>query len=116
MKWIEVNGIKVYGFHGCMHEESLTGTWFEADVAVAFDFSESGLKDDLNLTIDYVRIREIVEKCIKERAKLIETVLQKIVTQIKHEFENIEGLKIKLKKYNPPINGEVDHVAVVWEE
>lgn len=113
---IEVNGIRVYGYHGCMEEEAMIGTWFEADVAVDYNFTESALTDDLSKTIDYVAIREIAEKNILKRSDLIETVIKGIADELKTSFSEITGLRITLRKYNPPINGDVNHVAVKWEE
>ncbi len=116
MKRIEVNGIKVYGYHGCLDEEALVGTWFEADVSLEYDYTESALTDDLNKTIDYVRVRELVEQEIKTRAKLIETVIKRMADSLKQEFPGIESMRLVLKKHNAPIGGEVGHVAMVWEE
>ena len=116
MTFIEVNGIRVYGYHGCLKEEEAIGTWFEADVSVCYDFTESAKEDDLSKTIDYVAIREIAEKHIQQRSKLIETVVYRIARELRATFPEITQLKIRLKKINPPINGQVDNVAVVWEE
>ncbi len=116
MKRIEVNGIRVYGYHGCLDEEALAGTWFEADVSLEYDYTESALTDDLNKTIDYVKVRELVEVEIKTRAKLIETVIKRMSDSLKKEFPDILSLRLVLRKYNAPIGGEVDHVAMIWEE
>jgi dihydroneopterin aldolase len=116
MKSIEVNGIKVYGYHGCLDEEALVGTWFEADISLEFDYTESALTDDLSKTIDYVRVRELVEKEIKTRSKLIETVIKRMADVLKEEFPHILSMRLKLRKHNAPIGGQVDHVAMVWEE
>ena len=116
MKQINVKGIRVYGFHGCMEEEALMGTWFETDVSVNFDYTASAETDDLSKTTDYVRIREIAEEEMKTRQKLIETVIKRIADRIRGEFAELSGFRIELKKFNPPINGEVNYVSVVWEE
>ena len=99
-----------------MPEEAKIGTWFEADITVKYDYSASAQNDDLSLTIDYVQIGEIAEEEIKRRAKLIETVIKRIADRLRSELQGLDGFSIKLKKYNPPINGEVDYVAVIWEE
>lgn len=115
MTVIEVNGIKVYGYHGCMTEESVIGTWFEVDVALGYDFTKSAETDDLSDTIDYVRVKEIVEESVLKRSNLIETVIKNMADSIKSEYD-LEFLRIKLTKHNPPINGNVSNVAVVWQE
>jgi len=115
MKYIEVKGIKVYGYHGCMDEEAVIGTLFETDVLLGYDYLSSSKSDNLSETIDYVRIKAIVEEQVNIRAKLIETVIKRIVDQITSEFK-LDSLRVKLTKHNPPIDGNVESVSVIWEE
>jgi dihydroneopterin aldolase len=47
---------------------------------------------------------------------LIETVGLRIVNKIKKELKNIEKVTVKVTKINPPINGDVENVAIIIEE
>ena len=112
---VEVNGIKLYAFHGCLPEEGKIGGHYIVDVSVKTDFSEAALTDELIKTVDYVDINKIVEEEMAIRSKLIEHVGQRIVTRVKSEIENIHSLKVKVTKICPPINGDVDNVAIIIE-
>ena len=48
--------------------------------------------------------------------KLIETVAYNIINHLKTKFIQIDKCRIKIKKINPPINGDVDFVSVIVEE
>ena len=50
------------------------------------------------------------------RSKLIEHVGQRIYDRIYKEIQNIEKLKIKVTKICPPINGDVNDVAIIIED
>lgn len=113
---IEVNGIKVYAFHGCLEEEGKIGGNYLVDVMLNTNFSIAAKTDDLTLTIDYVDINKIVCEEMAIRSKLIEHVGQRIINRIKQEIKNIDYLKIKVTKICPPINGDVDNVAIIIEE
>jgi dihydroneopterin aldolase len=113
---IEVNGIKVYAFHGCLEEEGKIGGNYLVDVMLNTNFSIASKNDDLTQTIDYVDINKIVCEEMAIRSKLIEHVGQRIINRIKLEIKNIDYLKIKVTKICPPINGDVDNVAIIIEE
>jgi dihydroneopterin aldolase len=112
---IEVNGIKLYAFHGCLEEEARIGGHYVVDVTIITDFSEAANTDDLSKTVDYVYINAIVKEEMAIRSKLIETVGQRIFSRIKNELKGVFELSVKITKLTPPINGDVDSVAIVIE-
>lgn len=113
---IEVNGIKIYAFHGCLPEEEKIGGHYVVDVMLNTNFSEAAFTDDLSKTVDYVLIHQVVKEEMAIRSKLIEQVGQRIVDRIKREAVGIHFLRVKVTKLAPPINGDVDNVAIVIEE
>jgi dihydroneopterin aldolase len=113
---IEVNGIKIYAFHGCLEEEAKIGGNYLVDVMLNTNFFNAAENDDLTQTIDYVDINKIVCEEMVIRSKLIEHVGQRIIKRIKKEIKNITYLRIKVTKICPPINGDVDNVAIIIEE
>lgn len=112
---IEVNGIKIYAFHGCLPEEAEIGGHYRVDVMLNTNFSGAAESDDLSKTIDYVVVNKIVSEEMQIRSKLIEHVGQRIITRLKREIKNIDFLRIKVIKICPPINGDVESVAIIIE-
>jgi dihydroneopterin aldolase len=113
---IEVNGIKLHANHGCLIEEAKIGGNYVVDVTVKTDFKEASLTDELTKTVDYVDINKIVQEEMAIRSKLIEHVGQRIVTRIKSEITGVIKLKVKIIKLSPPINGDVENVAIIIED
>lgn len=113
---VEVNGIKLYAYHGCLPEEGKIGGRYTIDVSVTTDFSSSFESDDLNDTVDYVIINRIVKEEMQQRSKLIEHVAKRMLNRFNAEIEGIQWAKIKVIKHCPPIEGDVDDVAVIIEE
>jgi len=113
---IEVNGIKIYAFHGCLPEEERIGGHYSVDVMLNTNFSEAANSDILNKTIDYCDVNKIIVEEMAIRSKLIEHVGQRIVNRLKSEINNIDHIKLKLTKICPPINGDVQNVAIIIEE
>lgn len=113
---VEVNGIDIFAYHGCMQEEAVLGGKFSVDIAIETDFSKSAESDELIDTIDYVKVREIVVEEMNIRSKLIEHVAFRILQRFKKTFPTIIKSRIKVKKLNAPIGGVVDEVAIILEE
>lgn len=113
---IEVNGIKIYAFHGCLPEEGKIGGHYTVDVMLNTDFTEAALNDDLDKTIDYVDVNRIVCEEMAIRSKLIEHVGQRIINRLKSEITSIDKIKLKVTKICPPINGDVENVAIIIED
>ena len=113
---VEVNGIKVYAFHGCLPEEGAIGGDYIVDVRVKTNFSEAMREDDLNKTVDYVDINRIVKREMAIRSKVIEHAGWRIIEAVKTEIKGIDSVRVKVTKICPPINGDVDNVAILIEE
>jgi dihydroneopterin aldolase len=113
---IHVNGIKLYAFHGCLPEEEKIGGHYRVDVMLNTDFSAAAKTDNLNLTVDYVIVNRIISEEMAIRSKLIEHVGQRIVDRLKKELPSIEKVKLTVTKISPPINGDVDNVAITIDE
>jgi len=112
---IEVNGIKLYAHHGCLAEEEAIGGHYVVDVHMTTDFSQAAEHDLLHKTIDYVDVNRIVKEEMAIRSKLIEHVGQRIVNRLKNELTGLALLRVKVTKITPPINGDVDNVAIIIE-
>ncbi len=109
---INIEGIKLYAYHGCLDEEAKIGGNYIVDAYMVTDFSEAALTDDLTKTIDYCAIYEIAKAEMATRSKLIEQVGQRIYNRIRSEFKTIKSLRVKITKLVPPMNGDVDQVSI----
>lgn len=112
---VELNGVKLYAFHGCMTEEEKIGGHYIVDVSVTTDFHKAAETDELIDTVDYVELNKIVTEEMAIRSKLIEHVGQRIVERTKREVSNIHSIRVKVTKICPPINGDVNNVAIIIE-
>ncbi len=115
MHKIEVSGIKVFAYHGCLDEEAKIGSDYIVDLVVDADYSKSFETDDLADTIDYVLLNRIVKEEMAKRSKLIEHVGHRILKRILESDRRIAKASVKVRKQIPPINGDVDEVAVLIE-
>lgn len=111
-----MNNIRLYAFHGCLEEEAKIGSNYRVDVSLETDFSEAAKTDDLTQTVDYVTIHGIVQTEMAQRSKLLEQVADRIIRASKIACPSIEKIRVKIAKLCPPINGDVEEVAIIIEE
>jgi 7,8-dihydroneopterin aldolase/epimerase/oxygenase len=109
---INIEGINLYAYHGCLDEEARIGGNYIIDVYITTDFSQAIKTDDLSKTIDYCAVYEICKKEMATRNKLIEPVCERIFNSLRSQFSDISKLHVKLTKLLPPINGNVEKVSV----
>lgn len=109
---INIEGIRLYAYHGCLEEEAKIGGNYIVDVYMITDFSKAAANDELADTIDYCDIYEISKKEMAIRSKLIEHVCQRIFDAILHKFPHLKQLHVKVTKLLPPMNGDVQKVSV----
>lgn len=109
---INIEGINLYAYHGCLEEEAKIGANYIVDVYMVCDFSKAAKSDELSETIDYCAVYEICKTEMAIRSKLIEAVCERMYQKLKSKFSSIQNLHVKVTKLLPPMNGNVDKVSV----
>jgi len=109
---INVTGIKLYAYHGCLKEETVIGANYIVDVCIETDLNVAQRTDDLSKTVDYVVVYNIVKTEMAIRSKLIEHVAGRIADALIRMIPEIEKADVTVTKLNPPMNGDVDSVSV----
>ena len=115
MGLIEVNGIRVFAYHGCLEEEGRIGGHYRVDVAVQGHFATAEQGDDLRDTVDYGRVTALVLREMAVRSRLIEHVARRILDALKAEWDPAYRWRVRLVKERPPINGDVDEAVYIIE-
>ncbi len=109
---IYVEGIKIYAYHGCFKEETLIGTNFLIDVELDVNLQKAAESDNLNDTVNYQTVFQVIKKEMEVSSKLLEHVAGRCLTSLFSEFSTIEKITIKIAKLNPPLGGHINAVAV----
>jgi 7,8-dihydroneopterin aldolase/epimerase/oxygenase len=109
---IYLSGLRTYGYTGFFSEEQTLGQWYELDLTLWLDLSKSGESDCLQDTYDYSSDVKAVQELIKTaRFRLIEK-LATAIADIMLQSGQVEQVKVRLTKCNPPIPDFTGQVAV----
>ena len=112
MDTVVVKNIRCYAYHGCLEEEAKIGGDYLVNISVDADLSTSCKSDALYDTVDYVSLHGIVREQMAQRANLLEAVADRIICAIFDQHLEVAYAEVEVAKCNPPIDGDVEAVAV----
>lgn len=112
---IRLKNIRTFSYHGCLNEESKIGSDYTVDLEIKTDMRKSAVSDNLEDTVDYVHLNNIVKEEMAVRSKLLEHVAQRIINRVFDEIPAVSYVMTAVSKINPPIGGDVEAVTIQIE-
>lgn len=114
MTTIALEGMHFFAYHGYYEEERIVGNQFIIDAYVDVSTFDS-TDDDINDTVNYETIYDIVKIHMNKKYKLLETIALNISSDLKAKFPYIDKIKIRVSKIGPQLGGEVDKAVIEFE-
>ena len=112
MDVIRISGIRSFGHHGALPEETRLGQRFTVSVDLEVD-TRPAAADDLKLTVDYGKVIETVEAQLKGKpVYLIETLAQQIAARILGTFPMVKAVTVEVTKPFAPVAADFDAISV----
>ncbi len=115
MQELFIEDIQLHAYHGCLDEEGRIGGKYRIDIKAVADFNLCADTDDLNKTVDYVVVYDLVKEEMAIRSKLIETVAKRIALKLQAKYGWVSAWEVSLTKFNPPVGGSLGQSRVVWK-
>jgi 7,8-dihydroneopterin aldolase/epimerase/oxygenase len=112
MSKIILENMEFHAFHGCLEFEQQLGNTFIVSVAMELDTIHPGQTDELEHTLNYQLVYDVIKGQMEMPSKLIEHVGQRILDSLFIDFPQIHSLNVKLSKLNPPLGGKVERVTI----
>ncbi|WP_407483117.1 dihydroneopterin aldolase [Elizabethkingia meningoseptica] len=113
---IILEDIKIYAYHGVLPEENILGTYYLVNAEIHADLWKAAESDNLNDTINYALVNDIIHEEMKIPSQLLEHVIGRVMSRIAEKFSQINFIKIRLTKVQPPMPGEMTGVSVEMEK
>lgn len=115
MSTISIEGMEFHAYHGCFAEEQVIGNTFIVDLHLDTEADASELSDNLDETVDYAAVFEIVKEQMSIKSKLLEHVGRRILDNVLERFPEVDFAEVKVSKLNPPVGGKVHSVSVTLD-
>lgn len=114
---IHLRGLEFYAYHGALPEEQVLGQKFLIDMDIFLDMSKVGFSDQVEDTIHYGEVYQVIKACVTEsRFLLIERLAEEIAGRVLGQFSCL-SVRVEVHKPQAPIPGIFKDVSVeIWRE
>ena len=109
---IELQGMEFYAYHGVMPQERAVGNRFVVDLEIAVDVVAATSSDQLEDTLSYADIYDLVSEEMATPSKLIEHVAGRIVERLHSSYPQISSLWVRVTKKTPPMKGVMQGASI----
>ncbi len=111
-----IKGLRIYAYHGVLPQEQVVGSYFTIDISINTDFSKAIFDDDLNGTINYAEVLNIIKREMAIPSKLMEHVAGRIISSVFHQIESAQHIRLQITKENPPMGADCKGAGIEIEQ
>ncbi len=109
---IEINGLRLHGYHGVAEQERRVGNLFEVSLRLDYPVDDAVASDNLSGTMDYGEVMELTSRVLAQPSQLLEHAVGRLRDALIQRYPLISGGSITLLKLTPPCGMEVRSVGV----
>lgn len=112
---ILLRNIRLEGRHGYYDHELERPQPFEVDVELVLNLQPAGIDDDLEQSVDYAKVYEVVRQIVESTSyRLLEALAEAISHEILAAFR-VDEVGVRIRKPAVQLGGPLDHAGVeVW--
>lgn len=110
--YIHLHNLRFHAYHGVLAQERKTGGEFVVNVRVAYPLRQAMQTDNVDDTLNYAELFEIINKEMQTPSSLLEHVVGRIGESIFRHFAQVSSVWLTIAKKNPPMGADSDGAAV----
>ena len=108
---IRLRDIQCHAYHGVLDVEKQEGNTFRVDVSITLDDPKGVETDDIQQTLDYRCVSNIVAREMQQPSELIEHVAWRIKRGLQALCPEATDIRVRVAKKNPLLD-----LPVAWSE
>ncbi len=110
--YIYLRNLKFHAHHGVLPQEREVGNDYVVNLRIGYPLEKAMQSDDVDDTLNYAEVFQIVKTEMKCPHALIERVAASIVEALEKAFPAIQSVDIDILKCNPPMSADGDGAGV----
>jgi dihydroneopterin aldolase len=111
MLTVHLHNLHFHAYHGLYEGEERIGNDFEVNLDVTYDASKADLSN-LKYLISYEELFKIVQNRMQVPTPLLEELANGIMHKIKHQYAQVESIRISIYKLKAPIESFQGKVGI----
>lgn len=113
---INIKGLKLYAYHGCLEEERQKGQEFTLDITLYLNLTPAGITDNLERTVNYSEACQVAQETFTRYAyNLIETAAEEVAAALLIKYSLVDKVTVEVFKPHAPIPLDFENVSVFIE-
>ncbi|KAL3131164.1 hypothetical protein ABBQ38_000469 [Trebouxia sp. C0009 RCD-2024] len=111
--YIHLKGLVFHGYHGVLPEENLLGQKFVVDATLFVDLLKAGQSDNVHDTVSYADVYRHIKTVMEGQPhKLLESVAERLASEILNDYHQVQGLHVHIKKPHVAVTGVVESLGI----
>lgn len=107
--------MRLHAYHGVLEQEREIGNDYVVSLRIGYPIDDCIVSDNVNDTLNYASVAEIVKKEMSKPSALVEHVAGRIIHSLYQQFSRITSIKIRLIKIAPPMSFDMDGAGIELE-
>lgn len=112
---IIIDSLRLHAYHGVLEQEREIGNDYVVSLRIGYPIDACLLSDDVNDTLNYAVVAEIVKQEMNKPSALVEHVAGRIIRTLCQQFSEITSVKVKVIKIAPPMSFDMKGAGVELE-
>ncbi len=104
--YIFLREVRFHAFHGVLPQERKVGADFTVTLKVAVDITKATESDEVEDTLNYAMLYDVVKQEMEIPSKLLEHVAGRIGRMVMERFPMVTSIDMRLTKLNPPMGAD----------
>jgi dihydroneopterin aldolase len=109
---IILQDMRFYAYHGVLPQERIVGGDYTVSVEVETDVTAAIATDDVEQTLNYAALYEVVKREMLIPSNLLEHVAARIGKAVMDNFPQVQALDLTVTKQNPPMGADCQGAGV----
>ena len=109
---IILQDMRFYAYHGVLPQERIVGGDYTVSVEVETDVTDAIATDDVEQTLNYAALFEVVKREMLIPSNLLEHVAARIGKAVMDNFPQVQALDLTVTKQNPPMGADCQGAGV----
>ena len=110
--YILLENVRFHAFHGVLPQERKVGNDYRVSLRIAYDFSAAMKSDDVNDTLNYAEVYQLLSQEMMVPSALLERVAGRISDRLFRRYPAIRSIDLTIIKINPPMGADSDGAGV----
>ena len=103
---VYIKNLQFHAYIGVGAQEQIVGNDYIVSLAIDYPFEAAMVSDDVEDTINYATVYQVVAEVMAQKAQLLESVAYQIAQQVIERYPLTEALDVDVMKQNPPMGAE----------